>query len=80
MLTCQQLIEFLSDYVEGRLPLTKRAAFELHLALCCDCRSYLHNFQTTISATKQAFADPSEPIPAEVPEDLVQAILKSRQS
>jgi anti-sigma factor RsiW len=78
MLTCQQLIEFLSEYVEGRLPLTQRAAFELHLALCRNCRSYLHNFKTSIAVSKQALAGSAEPVAASVPEDLVQAILKSR--
>lgn len=80
MLTCQQLIEFLSDYLDGQLPLTQRAAFELHLALCRDCRAYLHNFKTTIAASQQAFSDVSEPVPDNVPEDLVQAILKSRRA
>ena len=79
MLTCQQLIEFLTDYLDGQLPLTQRAAFELHLALCRDCRSYLHNFKTTIAVSQQAFADSAETVPASVPEDLVQAILKSRR-
>ncbi len=77
MLSCEQLIEFLSDYVEGRLPLTQRAAFELHLALCRDCRSYLHNFKATIEATRAAFADPTSAVPESVPEELVQAILKA---
>lgn len=80
MLTCQQLIEFLTDYLDGQLPLTQRAAFELHLALCRDCRSYLHNFKTTIATSRTAFSDVSEPVPASVPEDLVQAILKSRRA
>ena len=80
MLTCQQLIEFLTDYLDGQLPLTQRAAFEVHLVLCRDCRSYLHNFKTTIAVSKQAFADSAETVPASVPEDLVQAILKSRRA
>lgn len=80
MLTCQQLIEFLTDYLDGQLPLTQRAAFEVHLALCRDCRSYLHNFKTTIAASQKAFSDASEPVPANVPEDLVQAILNSRRA
>lgn len=80
MLTCQQLIEFLSDYLDGSLSLTQRAAFDMHLALCRDCRSYLHNFKTTIAAGKQAFAVPDEVVPANVPEDLVQAILKARNA
>lgn len=80
MLTCQQLIDFLTDYLDGQLPLTQRAAFEMHLALCPNCRSYLHNFKATIAASKRAFAESSEPVPTSVPEDLVQAILKSRRS
>ncbi len=80
MLTCQQLIEFLTDYLDGQLPLTQRAAFEIHLALCRDCRSYLHNFKTTIAASRNALSDASEQVPASVPEDLVQAILNSRRA
>lgn len=79
MLTCQQLIAFLSDYVDGKLPLTQRAAFELHLALCRDCRSYLHNFKSTIEATRAAFDSPDAPIPESVPESLVQSILQARR-
>lgn len=73
MLTCQELINFLTDYLDGQLPLSQRLAFELHLSLCHDCRSYLHNFKTTIAAAKQ-----STDGTAEIPEDLVKAILKSR--
>ena len=80
MLTCQQLINSLTDYLDGQLPLTQRAAFELHLALCRNCRSYRHNFTTTIAVSKQAFADSAESDPASVSEDLVQAILKSRRA
>ena len=79
MLTCQQLIEFLTDYLDGQLPMTQRLTFELHLTLCPNCRSYLHNFKTTINASKQAFANPADPTPNQVPEELVQVILKSRQ-
>lgn len=74
MMTCQELIGFLTDYLDGQLPLTQRMAFDLHLTLCRDCRSYLHNFKTTITAAKDSSAD----IPA-IPEELVEAILKSRK-
>lgn len=74
MLTCQELIDFLTDYLDGQLPLSQRLAFELHLSLCRDCRSYLHNFKTTIAAAKQSGEQT-----ADMPEDLVAAILKSRR-
>lgn len=75
MMTCQELIEFLTDYLDGQLPLTQRMAFELHLTLCKDCRSYLHNFKTTIHAAKQSVVDV-----AEVPDELIDAILNARKA
>lgn len=74
MMTCQELIGFLTDYLDGQLPLMQRLAFELHLTLCRDCRAYLHNFKTTIAAAKQ-----SGDKVADMPEDLVKAILNSRR-
>jgi anti-sigma factor RsiW len=78
-MTCQQLIEFLTEYLEGQLPLSQRAAFELHLAICGQCRAYLHNFKATIEVTQKAFSDSTVEAPASVPEELVQAILKARE-
>lgn len=79
-MTCQHLIEFLTDYIEGQLPLSQRAAFELHLAICGQCRAYLHNFKTTIEMAQKAFKGPADATPAGVPEELIQAILQARQA
>lgn len=78
-MNCQELISFLTDYLDGQLPLSQRLAFELHLTLCRDCRSYLHNFKVTVEATKQACANDTPSLPAELPEGLVNAILKARR-
>lgn len=75
-LTCHELIDFLSDYLDGALPGETVAVFEQHLAICPDCVSYLDNFRTTLRATKAAFA--SDAAATKVPEELVQAILASR--
>ena len=53
-----------------------RAAFDRHLALCPDCVNYLENFRAAIQSAKNACAEPPPPMP----EELVQAILKSRDS
>jgi anti-sigma factor RsiW len=80
MLTCKQLIESLAEYVDGRLSLSRKAAFMLHLFCCANCRAYLSNYETTITASKQAFVKlEDDQSPEEVPEDLVQAILKARK-
>lgn len=76
-LTCQQLIDFLSDYLDGALPGETLAAFETHLAVCPDCVAYLENFRATLHAAKAAFASQTAP---DMPEEFVQAILTSRRA
>lgn len=78
-LTCREIIdEFLSDYVEGRLPAATRAALEYHLTRCPDCVHYLHSFRTTLQASKEATS--ANAAAEAIPESLVQAILAARQS
>jgi anti-sigma factor RsiW len=75
-LTCHDVIDFLSDYLDGALPLQTAAAFEEHLAICPDCVAYLDNFQATLKASRAALVTQVE---APIPEELVQAILASRR-
>ncbi len=48
MLTCQQLTELVTEYLEGRMSLWRRAQFQMHLGMCKHCRAYLHQMRTTI--------------------------------
>jgi anti-sigma factor RsiW len=76
MMTCRQLIDFIETYLEGELPPLKAAAFKMHLLLCHDCRAYLATYRKTIEMSKLAMiAD--EPVPAQVPPQLVEAIRQS---
>ncbi len=47
-LTCQELVELLTDYLEGALTPAVRARFEAHLAGCRGCRAYLAQARRTI--------------------------------
>ncbi len=47
-LTCQELVEVVTEYLEGTLPLAERARFEAHLAACPGCRIYLEQMRQTI--------------------------------
>lgn len=47
-LTCQDLVELVTDYFEGALPSTDRARFETHLAKCQGCTTYLEQMKQTI--------------------------------
>ena len=75
---CRQLAEFLMDYVSGDLPEDERAHFELHLSRCPNCHEYLEQYEATIKAGKVACGE-DQGIPADVPEDLVKAILEARK-
>lgn len=47
-LSCQELIELVTDYVEGTLSLADQARFESHLGVCADCHQYLDQMRQTI--------------------------------
>jgi anti-sigma factor RsiW len=46
---CQELVEVITDYLEGALAETDRLRFEAHLAECDACRDYLEQFRQTIA-------------------------------
>jgi anti-sigma factor RsiW len=77
-MTCRQLTEFIIDYRSGALRPDVHAQFEAHLAECSDCVAYLKTYEDTVRLARGAFAVPDDPIPAEVPEKLVHAILAAR--
>jgi anti-sigma factor RsiW len=49
--TCQELAEYLTDYLEGVLPTAHRANFDRHIAGCRDCTLYIEQMRATIVAT-----------------------------
>jgi anti-sigma factor RsiW len=73
--TCRDFADVLLDYVEAELPRETRWRFEEHMAICPDCAQYLQHYTDTITAGRRALADD---LPAEVPDELVSAILQAR--
>lgn len=47
-LTCRELVELVTAYLDGTLPAAERARFEAHLESCPYCRTYLAQMQQTI--------------------------------
>ena len=68
-MTCQELSEIVTDYLEGTMPLSDRVRFDLHLAVCPECRRFLEQMKQTIAALGRV---PSEPIPPEVEAKLLE--------
>lgn len=79
-LTCAQFESFMMDYLDTRLAAPQHAAFEEHIEDCASCRSYLERYRHTIALGQQAFAHPDEPVPDNVPHELLEGILLAIES
>ena len=49
-LSCRELVELVTDYVEGALPRRGRRRFEAHIAACEHCATYVDQMRQTLSA------------------------------
>jgi anti-sigma factor RsiW len=78
--TCREFAEFIGEFLDGELPSAERQAFEHHLARCGNCTRYLESYRQTVALGKGAFADPDRSLPADVPEELADAILRARRA
>jgi anti-sigma factor RsiW len=47
-LTCRELVELVSDYLEEELPVAERSRFEAHLTGCPHCAAYLRQMRETL--------------------------------
>jgi predicted anti-sigma-YlaC factor YlaD len=50
-LSCQELVELVTSYLEGTLAAHDRARFEEHISVCEGCTNYLEQMRTTIRVT-----------------------------
>ena len=62
-LVCQEVVELVTDYLEGALSPADRRRFEAHLAGCPHCTEYLAQIRETIRLAGRV-----------TPEDLTQAM------
>ena len=69
-LSCQELVEIVTDYFEDALPGSERARFDAHIAGCDGCTAYLEQMRTTIALTGRLRADE---VPAASVEPLLEA-------
>ena len=52
-MTCKELVELVTDYLEGTLPAEIRTRMEKHLSGCDGCTNYLEQLRQTIRLTGQ---------------------------
>ncbi len=69
-MSCKELTEVITEYLEGTLPEAERARFEYHLGLCAGCQTYLEQMRLTVRAVGCLS---EESIPPEVRDQLLAA-------
>lgn len=60
-LVCQEVVELVTDYLEGTMPPRERARFESHIADCPNCRRYLAQMRTTLDVLGRIEAEAVAP-------------------
>jgi anti-sigma factor RsiW len=69
-LSCRELVELVTDYLEGALSDEERARFEAHIGLCGGCRVYLEQMRQTI---EQLGHLPEDALSADAERELIEA-------
>ena len=60
-ITCQELVELVTNYLDGALPEKERVWFEQHLVICRACSTHLDQVRATqraLRAIRSADIDP----------------------
>ena len=60
-MSCQELVELVTEYLEGTLPVQDRQRFEAHLAGCQGCTNYLAQMRQTMRTTSRLSEDAIPP-------------------
>jgi anti-sigma factor RsiW len=60
-ISCHELVELITDYLEGALPRRARARFDAHIRACPHCNAYLDQVRTTIRLTGRLREDDLDP-------------------
>jgi anti-sigma factor RsiW len=69
VISCQQLIEFCLDYVEGALPDDEQVRFRRHLSQCPDCVTFFETYRRTPEICSEAEAS-RDAMKAQMPESV----------
>ena len=60
MMHCKEVVEVVTDYIEGTMPADDRTRFEEHLKLCPYCVEYVEQMRATMSAVGKAPEEPPD--------------------
>lgn len=67
---CREVVEVITDYLEGTLAVERRDVFERHLSMCTWCQDYLDQMRRTVAVTGRLRED-------DVPPELLHSLTMS---
>jgi anti-sigma factor RsiW len=76
-ISCQEVVELVTDYLEGAMAADDVALFEQHLNFCDGCIWYVDQLRATVSATASIR---EEDLPSETREQLISAFRDWKRS
>ncbi|OFW15450.1 MAG: anti-sigma factor [Acidobacteria bacterium RIFCSPLOWO2_12_FULL_67_14] len=75
-MTCRELTEVITDYLEGRMSFMDRVRFRVHIGMCRGCRAYLDQMKQTIRTIGRL---PPEDMPPDVQAQLLERFREWKQ-
>jgi predicted anti-sigma-YlaC factor YlaD len=60
-MTCKELVELVTAYLDGALDANTHALFNAHLVYCDGCRNYLEQFRVTVRTIGKIRDDELDP-------------------
>lgn len=61
-LTCKEMVELVTEYLEGTLDEANQSRFEAHLAGCDGCSAYLDELRVTVRTVGTIGSDEMDPV------------------
>lgn len=73
-MSCRELAEHLSDYIDGELDASIRRLIDEHGGECPPCRAFVRTLALTVEAVRH---QPAEPLPPRLKRALAEALRKA---
>jgi anti-sigma factor RsiW len=74
--TCQEVVELVTDYLERALPADETSLFEQHIDFCDGCSVYVEQMRTTVATVGRVT---EEGVPPETRERLLTAFRERKR-
>jgi anti-sigma factor (TIGR02949 family) len=75
-MTCADVVELVSDYLDGNLPESEAERVAVHLVGCPGCQAYFEQVRATSAGVREVEADD---LPPDLRAKLLEAFRKSEQ-